>query len=79
MDNILNIEGLPPEAKESIINFYEFIKLKYRDKGKVQSKSKKKLFALMKGGIHTLPEDFVFNREKLYENYPGGSACLKET
>ena len=67
MDNILNIEGLPPEAKESIINFYEFIKQKYRDKGKVQSKSKKKLFTLMEEGIYMLPEDFVFNREELYD------------
>ena len=67
MDNVLNIEGLPPEAKESIINFYEFIKQKYRDKGKVQSKSKKKLSALMEEGIYTLPEDFVFNREELYD------------
>lgn len=67
MENVLNIEGLPPEAKESIINFYEFIKHKYMDKGKVQSRSKKKLFALMEEGIYTLPVDFVFDREELYD------------
>ena len=67
MENVLNIEGLSPEAKESIINFYEFIKQKYRDKGKVQPRSQKKLFTLMEEGIYTLPVNFVFDREELYD------------
>ncbi|MCK4766595.1 MAG: hypothetical protein KAW12_30665 [Candidatus Aminicenantes bacterium] len=67
MDNVLNMSGFPPEAKESIINFYEFIKHKYKVHDREKSKSKKKLLTLMEKGIYTLPDDYVFNREELYD------------
>ena len=67
MDNVLNMEGLPPEAKESLINFFEFIKQKYKGYDIKHSKSKKKLLQLMEKGMYTLPEDYTFDREELYD------------
>jgi hypothetical protein len=67
MDNVLNIKGLPPEAKAAVINFYEFIKQKYQAKDKKKLKSRKKLLSMMEKGIYTLPGDFTFNRDELYD------------
>ncbi len=69
MDNVLDISDLPPAAKESVINFYEYIKQKYcvyklQEK---RSKPKRKIVTLMKKGMYTLPDDYVFDREELYD------------
>ncbi|MCK4761419.1 MAG: hypothetical protein KAW12_04405 [Candidatus Aminicenantes bacterium] len=67
MKNTLDMNGLPLEAKESIINFNEFIIQKYKGYDKRKPKTKQKLFAVMDKGIYTLPDDFVFDREELYD------------
>ena len=67
MENIIDMRGLPAEAKASIINFSEFIKQKYKKSNTKISKSKKKLIAVMEKGLYKLPEDFTFNRDELYD------------
>ena len=71
MQNVLNInvKGLPPEAVESIINFYEFMKKKYQksDSSLPKTKSKKRLLKAMEKGMYKLPEDYSFNRDELYD------------
>ncbi len=67
MDNVLNIKGLPPEGKAAVISFYEFIMQKYQARDKKKLKSRKKLLSMMEKGIYTLPGDYVFNREELYD------------
>jgi hypothetical protein len=67
MDNVINIQGLPPEAKASILNFYEFIKKKYENGGKSKPPGREKLLAIMEEGIYTLPDDYTFNRDELYD------------
>ncbi len=67
MNNVINIEGLPPGAKASIIDFYEFVKKKYTRTAKNKTKSRQKLLTLMEKGIYTLPKDFTFDREELYD------------
>ncbi|MGD2087309.1 MAG: hypothetical protein PVH61_14080 [Candidatus Aminicenantes bacterium] len=67
MDNVLNIKGLPPEGKAAVINFYEFIKQKYQASDKKKLRSRKKLLSMMEKGIYTLPKDFTFNRDELYD------------
>ena len=67
MEHIIDMRELPEEARASIINFYEFIKLKYNRNHRKKSKSKKKLISVMEKGIYKLPGDFTFNREELYD------------
>lgn len=68
MNNVIDITGLPLEAKESIINFYEFVRQKYTEDGKKELKSRKRLLEMMEKGLYTLPENFVFNRDELYDS-----------
>lgn len=67
MNNIINIGGLPPGAKASIIEFYEFVKRKYARTAKNKATPGQRLISLMEKGIYTLPKDFTFNREELYD------------
>jgi hypothetical protein len=67
MNNVLDIKGLPPEGKSAIISFYEFIKQKYQASDKKKLKSRKRLLSMMEKGIYTLPKDFTFNRDELYD------------
>ncbi|NIM13488.1 MAG: hypothetical protein GTO45_15355 [Candidatus Aminicenantes bacterium] len=68
MNNVIDITGLPPEAKESIINFYEFVRQKYTEDRKKELKSRKRLLEMMEKGLYKLPENFVFNRDELYDS-----------
>ena len=69
MQNVLNInvKNLPPEAVNSIVNFYEFVRQKYQTPRKKQPKSSRKLFSVMEKGLYTLPKDYSFNRDELYD------------
>lgn len=67
MDNVIDLKGLPPEARESIINFYEFVKQKYSSSGKTRLQSREKLLKRMEKGMYKLPENFTFNRDELYD------------
>lgn len=67
MDNVINIEGLPPEAKASIIDYYEFIKAKYANGGEQKQEGRERLLAMMEKGLYTLPDDYKFNRDELYD------------
>lgn len=67
MNNVIDIEGLPLGAKASITDFYEFVKKKYTRTAQNKTKSRQKLITLMEKGIYTLPEDFAFDREELYD------------
>jgi hypothetical protein len=67
MNDVINIKGLPPGARASIIDFYESVKKKYARTAKEEGKSREKLLTLMEKGIYTLPEDFSFDREALYD------------
>lgn len=71
MDNALNLnfEGLPQKAKETIVDFYEFIKQKYKYKEADQkpSRSRKRTIELMEKGLYKIPADFTFNRDELYD------------
>lgn len=67
MENIINIEGLPPEAKASIIDYYEFIKAKYENGNNQAKKGREKLLAMMEKGLYSLPGDYKFNRDELYD------------
>jgi hypothetical protein len=68
MNNVIDITGLPLEAKESIINFYEFVRQKYTEDNKKELKSRKRLLEMMEKGLYKLPENFVFNRDELYDS-----------
>jgi hypothetical protein len=68
MNNVIDITGLPLEAKESIINFYEFVRQKYTEDGEKKLKSRKRLLEMMEKGLYKLPENFIFNRDELYDS-----------
>jgi hypothetical protein len=68
MNNVIDITGLPLEAKESIINFYEFVRQKYTEDREKELKSRKRLLEMMEKGLYKLPENFVFNRDELYDS-----------
>jgi hypothetical protein len=69
MQNVLNIniKNLPPEAVNSIVNFYEFVRQKYQTPEKKQPKSRRRLLSVMEKGLYTLPKDYSFNRDELYD------------
>jgi hypothetical protein len=69
MDNVLhlNIEGLPRKARQAIIDFYEFVRHKYRESDQKPSKSRQKTIEIMEKGAYNLPKDFTFNRDELYD------------
>ncbi len=69
MKNVLrlDLEGLPEEARDSIIDFYEYIKSKYDSPRRKTSEAKKDLLSVMKKGLYNLPSDYKFDREELYD------------
>jgi len=69
MKNIkkLDLAGLPEEAQDILIKFYEYLKSEYHVTPKRTSTHKKDLFSLMKKGLYTLPADYKFDRDELYD------------
>lgn len=66
---ILDLEGLPEDARHTILDFYEYIKSKYQSTSpmKKASSSKRDLLLLMKKGLYNLPANYKFDRRELYK------------
>ncbi|WP_456325323.1 hypothetical protein [Desulfonauticus submarinus] len=63
----LNIEVLPDEAKEMLIEFYEFLLKKYSIKKNEDNNKKNVLKEILSNPIGTLPDGYKFNREEAHE------------
>ncbi|WP_457569337.1 DUF2281 domain-containing protein [Desulfurobacterium sp.] len=59
----LDLSILPEEAKKELLDFYEYLKKKY----KVENNTKDQFFKSLKKHSFSLPQDYSFNREEIHE------------
>ena len=76
MQNDINIELLPEEARKLLIEFYEFLLNRYKEKKEVLAKiedkkrdfnKQKVLKKILSEPVGILPEGYKFDREEAHE------------
>ena len=60
----INLEILPTEARKELIDYYEYLTNKYKREAK---QSKKRLKELLSNPVGILPDNYKFSREDAHE------------
>lgn len=63
----VDLSSLTDEAKRELLDFFEFLKNRYKTNGKEQINKEERLLRIFKESSGILPEGYKFNREETHD------------
>ena len=63
----IDLSGLTDEARRELLDFFEFLKSKYKTKESEQTSKEKRLLKIFKESKGVLPQEYKFNREEAHD------------